>query len=457
MESKILFLVDTTGSMTNYINSLKPSILQLSYLIRLLGTNTKIAILGYKDQTDRYPVVWSKWFDPSDEATLNDFIRHLIPEGGSNDFCETSKLAVSIAIEECSNTDQSLVIHYTDAPPHCDSFYFGNLSRSCGNDVKERNTLTKLGYPFDWIEICKKVHSKNLSFVTLYGKNRYYDIDSNIIMAYYALLGQVIFLTDPSVQNITHTTIDVILSQFKGSVITRHQSYELIQNTNPKFGNTAYENEQELGTRDAIPALQAFEYFPKRKVFESFPTTNQLIKKFQENPARLSTIEKDGVNRTVSQPYRDLVYVVLSEVMNTKEGVFSLTYNPIFGSLWRIVSSFARIDERSVELSNKLSREMSKLDQRQLAIVKEWLEESYNREEEVHEIIKTANNFSEESNVFIIDMKEPVTKRQLMDVMRGTADHTSTGKVIRFLSTVQTVKYKDIPAYKKEKIFYVPV
>ena len=56
MNSKILLLIDTTGSMENYIRSLKPSILQLSHLIKLLGTNTKIAILGYKDQTDKLAI-----------------------------------------------------------------------------------------------------------------------------------------------------------------------------------------------------------------------------------------------------------------------------------------------------------------------------------------------------------------------------------------------------------------
>jgi hypothetical protein len=446
MESKILFLVDTTGSMGNYINSLKPSIVQLSQLISLLGTNTKVAILGYKDQSDQYPVIWSKWLDPSDPELIN-FISHLSADGGSNDFCESSKLAVNIAIEECANTDQALVIHYTDAPPHAKSFYFGNYSQRSGNDIKEKNTLTKLKYPYDWLDICKRVHEKNLSFVTLCSRNNIYGIDVNIVMAYYALLGQVLYLENPTSTDIAQTTIDVILSQFKGSVITSHRSFEL---------KKTFQNEDELGAKDAIPPLDAYEYFPKRKVFENFPTTTQLIKKFQENAERLTTVQQGLTNRTVSQPYRDLVYATLDKVMNTTEGVFSLTYNPFFGSLWRIVAAFARIDERSVELSNKLSREMGKLDQRRLAIVKEWLEESYNKEEEVQELIKSVT-LTDDSKVFIIDMKEPVTKRQLMDVMRGTADNVSTGKVIRFLSTVQTVPFKDIPNYKKEKMYYIPV
>ncbi len=442
MNSKILFLIDTTGSMENYIKSLIPSIRQLSNLIKLLGTDTKIAILGYKDQTDKYPIIWSNWLNPCDPI-LNNFINYLVPEGGSDDFCESSKLAINIAIKECSDNEQTLIIHYTDAPPHAQSYYFGTYSSKCGNDIKEKNILTKLGYSYDWIDICNKIHEKRLPIVTIYSKNNIYNINPSIIMAYYALLGQIIYLDNPSVQNITQTTIDIILSQFKGSIITSHRSFELISNQ--------FKNEEELGSKDAIPELLQFEYYPKRKVFENFPSTNQLIKKFQENPERINNV------RTVKQPYRDLVYEVLGDIMNTKEDIFSLTYNPIFGSLWRIVSAFARIDERSVELSNKLSREMCKLDFKQLAIVKEWLEESYNREDEVHEIINTVKEFSDTSNVFIIDMKEPVTKRQLMDVMRGTADNNSIGKIIRFISTIQTVKYKDIPKYKKEKIEYIPI
>jgi hypothetical protein len=448
MESKILFLIDTTGSMENYIRSLRPSILQLSHLIQLLGTNTKIAILGYKDQSDKYPIIWSKWLDPCNPL-FNDFINHLIPEGGSNDFCETSKLAISIAIEECVNTKQSLVIHYTDAPPHSQSYYFGAYSRKCGNDLKEKATLSRLGYSYDWIDICNKVHEMNLSIITIYSKNSIYEIVPNTVMAYYALLGQVIHLQDPTIQNITQTTIDIILSQFKGSVITSHMSFEL---------KKTFKNEIELGEKDAIPILEAFEFYPKHKVFENFPNTSQLIKKFKENPEKITkVVNGKAINRTVAQPYRDLVYEILSDIMTTPEGIFSLTYNPVFGSLWRIVSAFSRIDERSVELANKLSREMGRLDQKQLTIVKEWLEESYNREDDVHEMIKSVKGFSDDSMVFILDMKEPVTKRQLMDVMRGTADNNSTGKVIRFLSTVQTVRYGDIPKYKKENMNYIPV
>ena len=135
--------------------------------------------------------------------------------------------------------------------------------------------------------------------------------------------------------------------------------------------------------------------------------------------------------------------------MNTKEGILSMTYNPVFGTLWRVVCTFNRIDDRSVSLNNKMSKEMSKLDPKDIIIMRDWLEESYNKEEEVHDTIKTID-LKDDSKVFIIDMKEPVTKRQLMDVMRGTSDSKSTGKIICFLSTVQTVDYKDIPKYKKE-------
>lgn len=446
MESKILFLIDTTGSMGQYIYSLKSSILQLSQLITLLGTNTKVAILAYKDQSDQSTIIWSKWLNSTDTELLN-FINFLVADGGSNDFCESSKLAINIAIDECMNTKQSLVIHYTDAPPHANSYYFGHHSQKCGNDIKEKKTLTKLNYPYDWIDICNKVHNLNLSIVTIYSKNSFYQIDKSIILAYYALLGQVLYLDTPTVHDITKTTIDIILSQFKGSVITSHRSYEI---------NKVFKNEQELGTKNAIPELEVYEYSPKRKVFEDFPTVNQLIKKFKENSVRLTTIQEQGYNRTVSQPYRDLVYETLNKIMSTPEGLYSLTYNSFFGSLWRTVSAFGRIDERSVELSVKLSRGMTNMTNRNKTKFQEWLEESYNREEDVHEIIKSIS-LTPSSKVFIIDMKEPVTKRQLMDVMRGTADNNSTGKVIRFLSTVQTLEYANIPEYKKEQMYYIPV
>ena len=450
MDSYILFMIDTTGSMHNYIVSLKSSILQLEKLIVLLGTDTKIGILAYKDQSDRFTLEWSEWCTCTELNKLNNFVSKIVAVGGSSDLCEASKTAICKALEHSfGKEDKTLVIHYSDAPPHCYSFYFGQFSASCGNNIIEKNRLEASKSPWDWIQICNLVHTRNLTICTLYSQNPNYRQDPNLILAYYSLLGQVINLTDITSENITRTSIDVILSHFNGSSFRSYPSYEM-----PK--DHTFANEIALGSKDAIPTLVCIEYFPTFKVFNNFPNLGALVQRFKESG---QPIERTGTDprRTVAQPYRDLVYNVLENLMCTRDGIMAMTWNPIFGTLWRLVCTFNRIDERSVDLNNKMSMELSKLGPQDLIYVRNWLEESYNKEEEVQKMIKNIPDFSPDSLVFIIDMKEPVTKRELMDVMRGTSDNKATGKVICFLSTVQTIAFKDIPVYKKEKMFYVPV
>lgn len=266
MSSHILFVIDTTGSMSNYISSLKPSILQLSRLIMLLGTDTKIGIIGYKDHLDKFPIECVNFCDPKTQMDhLNSFIDKIRAEGGGDDTCEASKTAVNKALDLTRGIEtDTLVIHFTDAPPHCPNEYFRTDTNGERNNKLEKDRLGMLKKPFDWIELCKTVHSKKLQIVTLFSSD--YGFFAKQTIPYYALLGHVILIEKPSSENITRATIDVILSHFDGSTISSQRSYEI-----PKTFIIP-ENEIEFGKKQWFPEVFPYEYYPLTKVFGHFPT-----------------------------------------------------------------------------------------------------------------------------------------------------------------------------------------
>ena len=300
MSSQILFVMDTTGSMSSYIQSLKPSILQLTQMIMLLGTDTKIGILGYKDHSDMFPIEWVDFCDPKTELEKLDTFVSKIKADGGDDFCEASKTAVNKALDMVKGLEEkTLVIHFTDAAPHVPNEYLPHGSNGIKNNDLEKSRLGMLKKPFDWIEICDKVRNSKLAIVTIYS-NSNGTIRPEHVIPYYALLGQIIQIERPTRQSITRTTIDVILSHFNGSTFTSYNSYE--------FANPCkLSNEVEFGKKGKLPLILPFEYFPKRKVFEGLPSITTIVKRFKENnEVSIATV---GSKRTVSQPYRDLVFI----------------------------------------------------------------------------------------------------------------------------------------------------
>ncbi|KAJ7794076.1 hypothetical protein B0H14DRAFT_3888952 [Mycena olivaceomarginata] len=82
--------------------------------------------------------------------------------------------------------------------------------------------------------------------------------------------------------------------------------------------------------------------------------------------------------------YRDLVYARLTEII--RSNVASLTYNPIFGTLWRAVCKDS--SSRKTELVNLFSESVGKVtDADKRSALRQWLEDSFDRTDEIEGII----------------------------------------------------------------------
>lgn len=432
---KILFLVDSTSSMATYVSSLKHSIMQLFSLINLLDLDIMVAVMSYKDQSDLAPITWSGWVY-LDDPSIYKYIDSIWVGGGSADFAETSKLALTVAAIECASSKDALVIHYSDAPPHCDSFYFNHFSDGT-NGRLEKNHLMNLKKPTDWVDICNNI-SKNLHVVTLYSKNiSYRGVDIEKVIGYYALLGDVIYIEKPNTFNISKTTLDVVICHYKfRQQIDSYYCYKL--NTDKIFTN-----EHDFGLKNAFGDLMVVPYVNAMATSGESTQTLELAAKFKENIG--------GVN-----VYRDKVYTIIKNLIQTTEGLFSLTHNNIFGTLWRAITAFKRFDKRTHELTLILQKTMTELVGYRLDIFKDWLEESYNR---CSEIIATINSVDlhSDTKVFIIQSNEYMPSKLFMDAFRGNAPISLVGKIINYISTISICRYIDLSEGFKKTHRYVPI
>jgi hypothetical protein len=113
--------------------------------------------------------------------------------------------------------------------------------------------------------------------------------------------------------------------------------------------------------------------------------------------------------------YRNLVYESLSAIIEFN--VHSLTYNPIFGQLWRAVCKDT--SDSKIQLLNAFSNRIGKItDPAQKVALQQWLEESFDSTEEIEGIIAKQGPNSE--MVYLdLDADVELTRIELLEVSRS--------------------------------------
>ena len=118
---RLCFVIDTTGSMNNYLQALQRYLVEIIALSSLIGMDS-IGILTYSDYSETIVTKWSGW--KKNYKDIKDFIGTLHAHGG-DDYPEAVRTAIydlSKIISENAN-EKTIVIWYTDAPPHISSKY----------------------------------------------------------------------------------------------------------------------------------------------------------------------------------------------------------------------------------------------------------------------------------------------------------------------------------------------
>jgi hypothetical protein len=117
--SKLLIILDCTGSMQNNIDAIKSAMTQLFSIKILTGSIIPIQFILYRDYCIHNCCNWTIKSSPvmNDITHVMSFIQDINANGGGDtpEACKTALVSALDIIDE-----NTIVFIYTDAPPHDD-------------------------------------------------------------------------------------------------------------------------------------------------------------------------------------------------------------------------------------------------------------------------------------------------------------------------------------------------
>ncbi|KAJ7635094.1 hypothetical protein FB45DRAFT_743151 [Roridomyces roridus] len=406
----LLIVTDATASMGGYLHALRASIPEILALAKLSGAFSRLGVLAYRDYSDPLEdlVAWSGWNAPN----LTEFVRDLSASGGG-DFPEAAKTALIRGLQAVNKESKTLVLWYADAPPHHPSI------RSYQNDVTEVKAFP--AGAVDWVKLCHTARRRNctvFSFVPSSMESEY--------SAFYILLSEltsgicIASTTDDSTL-ISRLTLGVVMqwmgyatSGMDEVILASSASLLRYQDESPLTATPKLSDELD-GSRGYLPpSLSAS---PDSMALRAL---NKTRLQSTDIPLTVQTSKFDPGKRFAAPAeteYRDSVYESLTSIIQTN--VASLTYNPIFGILWRAVCKDP--DPRKAALTDLFSEYVGRIavDEKKAAM-RSWLEESFDQTDEIERIIASQTANGPVQMVYLdFDADVQLTRPELLEVSRS--------------------------------------
>jgi hypothetical protein len=228
----LLILVDATYSMFNYLESLKTSLPKVIALSNLTNSFERIGLLAYRDYSEANRnkdgmLEWSGWFDQTDGSdqdcitadVLMDTASRLEPIGGG-DYPEATKTGLARAYSLMRQDATTMILLYTDAPPHCWMVADKDLGSNYHAEQAALKVTTSYDgfgpYFSDWVTACKQLHEGPRKAHVFCFLDQ--DLASRPMNSgYYTYLstitrGACLSLTDAKPNSIAQATVDVLLA-----------------------------------------------------------------------------------------------------------------------------------------------------------------------------------------------------------------------------------------------------
>eukprot|EP00929_Paragymnodinium_shiwhaense_P118191 TRINITY_DN8_c0_g3_i1.p1 TRINITY_DN8_c0_g3~~TRINITY_DN8_c0_g3_i1.p1 ORF type:complete len:983 (-),score=224.07 TRINITY_DN8_c0_g3_i1:822-3770(-) len=367
---RIIVLVDSTGSMGSFCTSVGSTLKQLLAVLDVLFEGKAlVSIVSYTDYCEGkklLEVCEPERGDASVRKKLSSFASLLRPTGGG-DAPEAVKTALGdiharllqYNKQEAGASERTLVIHYTDAPPHHKSL---TGSHAGTNLPKEMEKLKGATPGFDWVQICKAFKALGTTVITFLQDSIAVNSMSS---AFYQMLGPVVLLprTDPG--TITRSTMGVLLqtmgqpAEKRGCIVS----------------TVALENLGDENSEDFEKLADGLKRGQVKEDYE-FPAIDAFKRDLRILTTRFSN----------STDFQDLVFSALKDLF-VPECVLAITYNSVLGLLWRLVCK-RREDERVQPLCDALSSCCQALAGESQTQLRTWIDESYNQVEEIREIVE---------------------------------------------------------------------
>lgn len=343
-ESYLSIVIDTTGSMGNWIKALNTIIPQFVRITALTGAFKLLNIISYKDYSEPLEVVVSTgWASPSDPFLVK-FAQEMHASGGGG-HPEATKSALYHLMENLppsfdADKDMIYILHLTDAPAHDES------SRLDNEGTLEKKTL---GVKFDWVELTKAMLAMPIAY------HAFSDCKYNL----YASLASSTqgFFVQANTAQLMSGLMDVFNGWFGTDETKEVKSLQLELKTK---GKKTVDKEGDLVN-----------------------SYNLVAKSTAANHVQLEASLSEATHRLDrDEMYRQLVFSMLADII--REDVMSLTINKVFGRIWRKICTM-RKDPRRDELINRIEMEKKKLVEAKKVKFEAWLRESYNMLEEIEQ------------------------------------------------------------------------
>ena len=365
-DATLKIVIDNTYSMGREVELLKKILLEIIDICRLINCFDKIEIILYADyDSSNYPIETSGELEPLDNK-LKIFSNNMKCIGGGGR--EASKTGILKALENINN-NKIYIIHIGDQKSH---------DMDC-NELQSKYEKQKLGNYFYWNNIINKCISNNVNFTSLMIRNSsYYP---------FSLLSKLTGGIYKNTDNIKRSMIEII-NMWCGVMI------------NP------------LNT--SVPE-KLVDILPMEKNIKQTEIIRLNLKEINNIEECLENKMKISFNKIgKDKEYTDIIFKIIIEIINNN--VMNLTSNGVFGKIFRKLVSLRR-DERRDILINNINIAKNKLGIYDKKIMENWINNSYNMEEEIKEkiqelinknIITKTVNYVSDNKIFFKNPKETI-------------------------------------------------
>ncbi|KAI0908851.1 hypothetical protein F4823DRAFT_597058 [Ustulina deusta] len=378
-EYDLLIITDATASMQQFLTALNDSLPKIIAVSALTSSFARIGVLAYRDYCGGKLIEWSGWHGKDgtiDRDTLIRFAKNLKPDAGG-DWPEATKTALAYAYSVMRSEAKTLVLLYTDAPPHMPWNTHENRTR-------EQKSLSAHKYGkdshlfADWASAVRTLQEgdKKAQVFTIAGYTT--TALTPYVFMCHETSGAFFELRSIDTNTISSLTMSILLAWL--GVAKAGTSSNLGASL-----QTYKETAQLADIRNELDPL-AKKYFQAQTidfVLNSREIDDEALRNvIQGRDIPVQNFDK----RYIADPsYRAEVVEHLGKII--EEDVSSMAINPIFGSLWRTVCNDRTSDARDLLIS-KFGASVERIsEQDQKHRMKAWLDESYNYEAEIMSIL----------------------------------------------------------------------
>ncbi|EPS37344.1 hypothetical protein H072_8975 [Dactylellina haptotyla CBS 200.50] len=383
----LCLITDATGSMATYLSALQHSLPQILALSNLTSAFTSISVIAYRDyDADNHrlnkQIEFSGWYDVGKKSNggkkvdLIEFAKNIDICGGA-DYPEASKSAIWTLIKNIHPGRRTLCFWYTDAPPHSET------SRSWGGQrQKELAALKKdpIGLEcMDWISCCRLMAKHKVQVMSVL------DNQLGIHASWYAMLsaatnGVAVALDKVEAHSISLVSMDLLMAWLnqkprataEKGVMTLSWPSSLAK----KF--KAVKDETPKNSGGFLPKFDNDKVLAHQMRREQYDVAKDVHHKREP-------VQDFALHFAADPDYQKIVYETLETIIGFDVSTISL--NPVFGELWRVMCAERGSDSRD-RVVNAFAVEVNKMTDGPIkANMKIWLEESYNQTKEIERVI----------------------------------------------------------------------